>query len=74
MAKVERVRQVLSSPFGAEDIKNQTEQGWKIVAIEWEREMPEAATQPAPTGEEIEQHVDACVTFFLAAHHINHPD
>ena len=52
MAKVERVRQVLSSPFGAEDIKNQTEQGWKIVAIEWEREMPEAATQPAATGEE----------------------
>ena len=52
MAKVERVRQVLSSPFGAEDIKNQTEQGWKIVAIEWEREMPEVGTQTPPSGEE----------------------
>jgi TetR/AcrR family transcriptional regulator, mexJK operon transcriptional repressor len=29
---------------------------------------------PAPTNEEIEQHIDACVTFFLAAHHANCPD
>ena len=52
MGKVERVRQVLSSPFGADDIKNQTELGWKIVAIEWEREVPEVGAQPVPTGEE----------------------
>jgi hypothetical protein len=52
VANVERVRQVLSSPFGTEDIKHQTEQGWKIVAIEWEREVPEAAPQSVPTGEE----------------------
>ena len=52
MAKVERVRQVLSSPFGPDQLKNQTEQGWKIVAIEWEREAPEAAAQAVPAGEE----------------------
>ena len=52
MAKVERVRQVLSSPFGAEELKSQAEEGWKIVAIEWEREIPEAAPQVAPAGEE----------------------
>jgi hypothetical protein len=52
MAKVERVRQVLSSPFAAEELKSQTEEGWKIVAIEWEREMPEAAPQAAPVAEE----------------------
>ena len=51
MAKVERVRQVLSSPFGPEDLKTQAEQGWKIVAIEWERELSEAV-EAAPTGEE----------------------
>ena len=51
MAKVERVRQVLSSPFGPEDLKSQAEQGWKIVAIEWERELPEAVEQ-ASEGEE----------------------
>ena len=52
MAKVERVRQVLATPFGAEELRNQTEQGWKIVAIEWEREVPAVAAQTAPTGEE----------------------
>jgi TetR/AcrR family transcriptional repressor of mexJK operon len=29
---------------------------------------------PIPTSEEIDHHIDACVTFFLAAHHINRPD
>lgn len=29
---------------------------------------------PAPTSEEIEHHIDACVALFLAAHHINRPD
>lgn len=53
MAKVERIRQVLSSPFGADDLKSQTEQGWRIVAIEWEREIAEVAAEPVPaTGEE----------------------
>ncbi|GCF08644.1 TetR/AcrR family transcriptional regulator [Dictyobacter arantiisoli] len=28
----------------------------------------------APTNEEIEHHIDACVTFFLTAHHANRPD
>ena len=51
MAKVERVRQVLSSPFGPEDLKTQAEQGWKIVAIEWERDLPETVEQ-LPEGEE----------------------
>ena len=52
MAKVERVRQVLSSPFGPEDMKTQTELGWKIVAIEWERELPEAVQPEVAEGEE----------------------
>jgi len=29
---------------------------------------------PAATNEEIEQHITACVTFFLAAHYVNRPD
>ena len=52
MAKVERVRQVLTSPFGPDDLKTQSEQGWKIVAIEWEREIAEAKPEPAPASEE----------------------
>jgi hypothetical protein len=51
VAKVERIRQVLSSPLEAEEFRNQTEQGWKVVAIEWERELAEAEPQ-APAVEE----------------------
>lgn len=52
MAKVERVRQVLSSPFGAEELRTQVEQGWKVVAIEWEREIAEEAPKTPPAAEE----------------------
>ena len=52
MPKVERVRQVLTSPFGPDDLKSQAEQGWKIVAIEWERELAEAKPEPPSVGEE----------------------
>ena len=52
MAKVERIRQVLSSPFGTDDLKTQMEQGWRIVAIEWEREIPEVAEPERDTVEE----------------------
>ncbi|HWC15980.1 MAG TPA: recombinase family protein [Terriglobales bacterium] len=63
MAKVERVRQVLSSPFGADDLKAQAEQGWKIVAIEWEREiaeeLPEAgAGEEPPYGLQVSKETD----------------
>ena len=52
MGKVERIRQVLSSPFGAEDLQTQTEQGWRIVAIEWEREIPEIGAEAVSAGAE----------------------
>ncbi|HTK05989.1 MAG TPA: TetR/AcrR family transcriptional regulator C-terminal domain-containing protein [Ktedonobacteraceae bacterium] len=29
--------------------------------------------EPSPTSAEIEQHIDACVTFFLAAHPVDRP-
>jgi hypothetical protein len=39
MKKTERVRQVVSGSLGEEDLKQQTEKGWKLVAVEWEREV-----------------------------------
>ena len=51
MAKVERVRQDVSTSFGPEDLRRQTEQGWKLVAVEWERELPDETTEPAVPGE-----------------------
>ncbi len=46
MASKERTRQVVSAPFGPEDLSQRLEAGWRPVAIEWEREIPaETATQ-----------------------------
>ena len=51
MANVERTRQVIAGQFGPEDLQRKLEEGWKPVAIEWERQiMAEAvpATTAAP--------------------------
>jgi hypothetical protein len=45
MKKTEQVRQVVSGPLGVADLKQQTEKGWKLVAIEWEREVDAAENQ-----------------------------
>ena len=45
MKKTERVRQVVLGPLGVADLKQQTEKGWKLVAIEWEREVDAAEDQ-----------------------------
>ena len=52
---MERIRQEASASFGPEEIARQAEQGWKLVAVEWERELPEneagaAAPEEAPFG------------------------
>ena len=51
MARVERVRQDVSGLFGPDDLRRQSEQGWKLVAVEWERELPEAVPEPSVPGE-----------------------
>jgi len=45
MAKVERVRREVKSPLDRDEIQRQAEQGWKMVAVEWERELPEEQSQ-----------------------------
>jgi len=45
MKKTERIRQVISGPVAETDLKQQTEKGWKMVAIEWEREIETADEQ-----------------------------
>jgi len=39
MKKTERVRQLVSGPLLDADVKEQAEKGWKLVAVEWEREV-----------------------------------
>jgi len=45
MKKTERVRQVVSGPPTDADLKQQTEKGWRLVAIEWEREIETSERQ-----------------------------
>ncbi|HTT23832.1 MAG TPA: recombinase family protein [Candidatus Sulfotelmatobacter sp.] len=47
MKKTERVRRVVSGPVAETDLKQQVEKGWKLVALEWEREV-ESAEEPLP--------------------------
>jgi hypothetical protein len=47
MTKTERVRQVVEGAVSESDLRKQTEKGWKLVALEWEREI-EAAEGPLP--------------------------
>ncbi|HUA97372.1 MAG TPA: recombinase family protein [Terracidiphilus sp.] len=42
MAYFERMRDVVSSPFSLDRIRQRTEAGWQMVAIEWRRELPDA--------------------------------
>lgn len=51
MAKIERVRQDVSASFGPDDLRRRSEQGWKLVAVEWERELPAEAPEPSVPGE-----------------------
>lgn len=52
MAKVERVREVLSSPPAAEYWQEKAAEGWRPVAVEWEREV-EGAEGDGPLREEV---------------------
>jgi hypothetical protein len=45
MKKTERVRQVISAPPTDTDLKEQSAKGWKLVAVEWEREIDVADSQ-----------------------------
>ncbi len=45
MARTERMRQEMKTPLDPAEVERQAEQGWKMVAVEWERELPEEPSQ-----------------------------
>jgi len=48
MKRTERMRQAVSEPVAEADLQQQVARGWRMVAIEWEREI-ETADEPLPT-------------------------
>jgi hypothetical protein len=54
----ERIRQEVPASFGADEIAQRTGQGWKLVAVEWERELgndPSQRAEEVPFGLQISQ-------------------
>ena len=60
MAKIERMREVLSGPLSQADLNRRSEEGWRPVAVVWERERTGAdsstnITEPVPYGLKISE-------------------
>lgn len=41
MPKIERMRQPIAGPLKPEDVQSMRDQGWTLVAMEWQREVTE---------------------------------
>jgi hypothetical protein len=52
MAKIERIRELVTGSVDMDYVRNKTEAGWKLVAMEWRREIP-GEEQEAVLVEEI---------------------
>jgi len=46
MARVERIRELIRVSVGPEYFKEKTEAGWKLVAVEWQREIEGGLEEP----------------------------
>jgi hypothetical protein len=53
MAKIERIREVVTGSVDLDYVRQKTEAGWKLVAMEWRREIPGDDTQETVLVEEI---------------------
>lgn len=53
MAKVERIREVVTGSVDLEYMRQKTEAGWKLVALEWRREIEGERTAEQVMVEEI---------------------
>jgi len=42
----ERIRQVLSGPLNLDQVDRYQKEGWRPIAVEWERELPKPSAQP----------------------------
>lgn len=56
MARIERIRESVTAPIDAEHMRQKAQAGWRLVALEWQREIPgvepesETLIQDVPYG------------------------
>jgi Recombinase len=53
MAKTERVREVLTEPLDPEYLRRRTEAGWRLVAVEWQRQLDDEAQRASTLTEDV---------------------
>jgi len=53
MPKVERIREVLTDSLRTEYLKQRADAGWRLVALEWQREVEGDAEQPPELVEDV---------------------
>ena len=53
MARVERIREGVTAPVDAEHMRQKTDAGWRLVALEWQREIPGEEAEPEMLIQEI---------------------
>jgi len=53
MAKIERVRETLSTPLTPETLREKARDGWRAVAVEWQRNVDEDAPASGLPTEEV---------------------
>ncbi len=53
MSKLQRVREVPSGPLSPDYVSQKAKDGWKLTAVEWEREVDETGAQPGPLTEDV---------------------
>lgn len=53
MARVERIRESIAGSVDAEHFRQKAEAGWKLVAMEWQREIPGEEAEPETLIQEI---------------------
>lgn len=53
MAKMERIREVVRGPLDPEYVRQRSEAGWELVAVEWQRPAEGGEQEPARSAEDV---------------------
>jgi len=53
MARLQRVREVPSAPLTPDYLNRKAKEGWRLTALEWEREVDDAGAQTGALSEEV---------------------
>lgn len=53
MSRIERIREVVTGPVDPAEWKQKTDAGWKLVALEWRREIEGEEPEPTTIMEEL---------------------